>query len=133
MSAGLYTALRKSATLTDPNKMAVPITVRTLESLIRLATSHAKLRLSKTVDNQDVEVAFELLKMTIFQEEEKKPKDDQEMVTEEKDELDNDAVPLSKRAAAKRKRPKNEDDDEDDIDSQPPSSKRMKKDDEEEV
>ena len=132
LSSALYTALRKNATMTDPNKMAVPITVRTLESLIRLATSHAKLRLSKTVDTQDVEVAFQLLKMTIFQEEEKKPQADQEMVTEEKDELDNDAVPLSKRAAAKRRRPRNEEED-DDIDSQPPSSKRMKRDEEEEV
>ena len=44
----------------------MPITIRTLESLIRLATSHAKLRLSKKVTEGDCRVAAELLGKTLF-------------------------------------------------------------------
>ena len=46
----LYSDLRSQTLTTDPSKVSVPVTVRTLESLIRLATAHAKLRLSKTID-----------------------------------------------------------------------------------
>lgn len=44
----------------------VPVTVRTLESLVRLATSHAKLRLSSTVDIEDCDAAVNLVSNTLF-------------------------------------------------------------------
>ena len=44
----------------------MPITVRTLETLIRLSTSHAKLRLSKTVEALDIDASAELLMQCIF-------------------------------------------------------------------
>jgi DNA replication licensing factor MCM3 len=53
----IYSGLRAKALNYDPNKVSCPITVRTLETLIRLATAHAKLRLSKEVENKDIEVA----------------------------------------------------------------------------
>lgn len=46
----------------------IPITVRTLESLIRLSTAHAKLRLSAYVEMQDCDAALYLLHRTLFQE-----------------------------------------------------------------
>lgn len=46
-AAQFYSALRTKALNYDQSKVSVPITVRTLETLIRLATAHAKLRLSK--------------------------------------------------------------------------------------
>lgn len=48
----------------------VPVTVRTLESMIRLATAHAKCRLSDLVTIEDCKVALELLEHTLFKNEE---------------------------------------------------------------
>lgn len=44
----------------------IPVTIRTLESMIRLATSHAKVRMSNTVDLQDCYIATQLLEHTLF-------------------------------------------------------------------
>ena len=48
----------------------MPITVRTLESLIRLATAHAKLRLSKEIEQIDCETAVEMMTYSLFGEDE---------------------------------------------------------------
>lgn len=50
----------------------VPITVRTLETIIRLSTAIAKAHLSSTVKLEHCEEALTLLKFAIFQEEEKR-------------------------------------------------------------
>lgn len=44
----------------------LPITIRSLETLIRVATAHAKLRLSKTVDYKDAIFAEKMLKYCLF-------------------------------------------------------------------
>ena len=43
-----------------------PVTVRTLETLIRISTAHAKARLSKKVDLQDANFAIELVQYAYF-------------------------------------------------------------------
>lgn len=43
-----------------------PVTARTLETLIRLSTAHAKARISKTVELEDSEVAVELVQYAYF-------------------------------------------------------------------
>ena len=43
-----------------------PVTPRSLETLIRLSTAHAKCRMSKTVDLEDAEAAIELIQFAIF-------------------------------------------------------------------
>jgi DNA replication licensing factor MCM3 len=44
----------------------MPITIRTLETIIRLSTAVAKLRLSNNVTEKDVEVASSLLHRSLF-------------------------------------------------------------------
>lgn len=45
-----------------------PLTARTLETLIRLATAHAKARLSAHVEEKDAEMAEEILRFALFKE-----------------------------------------------------------------
>ncbi|CCF58209.1 hypothetical protein KAFR_0E00550 [Kazachstania africana CBS 2517] len=56
-----YAALRN-----DENTKKSPITARTLETLIRLSTAHAKVRLSKTVNQHDALVAAHLLRFALL-------------------------------------------------------------------
>lgn len=85
MASFFYADLRTQALQFDPNRVSVPITVRTLESIIRLATAHAKLRLAKSVEMVDIEMAGSLVRESIFQDtdESRKKKKKKEDVKEE--------------------------------------------------
>jgi len=65
-AAQLYSVIRQKAAYSDQNKIACPVTVRTLETMIRLATAHSKLRLSKAVTTSDIDVAVNLIHLSIF-------------------------------------------------------------------
>ncbi|PNS15659.1 hypothetical protein CAC42_4111 [Sphaceloma murrayae] len=62
-----YSALRNDE-LEGNQRRTSPMTARTLETLIRLATAHAKSRLSNRVDEKDAEVAEEILRFALFKE-----------------------------------------------------------------
>ncbi|KAJ1766557.1 MCM DNA helicase complex subunit [Coemansia sp. RSA 1813] len=79
--ANAYAELRAQASgqslegrgATGAVQTTTPITARTLETLIRLSTAHAKMRLSPIVDAQDAEVAKSLLRFALFKEQATKP------------------------------------------------------------
>lgn len=62
-----YSALRNDE-LTGNKRRTSPITPRTLETLIRLSTAHAKARLSNRVDQSDAKHAEAILRFAMFKE-----------------------------------------------------------------
>ncbi|KAF1745485.1 hypothetical protein MXB_3844 [Myxobolus squamalis] len=69
-----YTDLRDTSQETNNLARTLPVTARTLETMIRLSTAHAKIRLSKTVDKKDAKAAVDLLHFAYFQKVEKRVK-----------------------------------------------------------
>lgn len=65
--ANVYANLRNDEQSSNVRRTA-PLTARTLETLIRLATAYAKARLSPTVDEQDAEAAEAILRYALFKE-----------------------------------------------------------------
>ncbi|KZT06300.1 ATP dependent DNA helicase [Laetiporus sulphureus 93-53] len=63
----VYSQLRNES-LDDNRKRTSPLTARTLETLIRLSTAHAKARLSPKVQEQDAMAAEELLRFALYRE-----------------------------------------------------------------
>ncbi|TBU34924.1 ATP dependent DNA helicase [Dichomitus squalens] len=64
----VYATLRNEDLDGTRKKRTSPLTARTLETLIRLATAHAKARLSTEVRTQDAKVAEEILRYALFKE-----------------------------------------------------------------
>jgi replicative DNA helicase Mcm len=63
-----YVSLRNQSTqASDSEIKPIPITARQLEGIVRLAESHAKLRLAKEVTSDDARKAIELLKVSLTQ------------------------------------------------------------------
>lgn len=62
-----YSALRNNE-LSGNQRRTAPITARTLETLIRLSTAHAKARLSSRVDEKDAKSAESILRFAMFKE-----------------------------------------------------------------
>ncbi|XP_059793409.1 DNA replication licensing factor MCM3 [Balaenoptera ricei] len=86
-----YSCLRSQDSVGSDTARTSPVTARTLETLIRLATAHAKARMSKTVDLQDAEEAVELVQYAYFKkvlEKEKKRKKQSEDESETEDEAE---------------------------------------------
>ncbi|KAK0636883.1 MCM2/3/5 family-domain-containing protein [Bombardia bombarda] len=65
--ADIYVGLRNDDMESNQRKTS-PMTVRTLETLIRLATAHAKARLSSRVEERDAEAAEGILRFALFKE-----------------------------------------------------------------
>ena len=92
-----YSALRNDEMEGNQRKTS-PMTARTLETLIRLATAHAKSRLSQRVEEKDAEAASAILKFALFkevQEDERRKRrrvQTDAMLTDEEDSDDDDGT-----------------------------------------
>ncbi|GAB2279885.1 DNA replication licensing factor MCM3 2 [Dionaea muscipula] len=67
--ATAYAELRNASSNAKGGGGTLPITARTLETIIRLSTAHAKLKLHKTVSKSDVEAALKVLNFAIYHKE----------------------------------------------------------------
>ncbi|KAL9232259.1 hypothetical protein vseg_007387 [Gypsophila vaccaria] len=68
--ANAYAELRNSnSSAKGGGGGTLPITARTLETIIRLSTAHAKLKLSRTVSKSDVDAALTVLNFAIYHKE----------------------------------------------------------------
>ncbi|KAJ1972016.1 MCM DNA helicase complex subunit [Dimargaris xerosporica] len=65
--AEAYAELRNEKQ-TEARKKTLPVTARTLETLIRLATANAKARLSHHVEEEDAQAAKDLLRFALYKE-----------------------------------------------------------------
>uniref|UniRef100_A0A8C9K2Q1 DNA replication licensing factor MCM3 n=1 Tax=Panthera tigris altaica TaxID=74533 RepID=A0A8C9K2Q1_PANTA len=96
-----YSRLRSQDSMSSDTARTSPVTARTLETLIRLATAHAKARMSKTVDLQDAEEAVELVQYAYFKKVRKRKKRN-----EDESETDDEEEKSQEDQEQKRKRRK---------------------------
>ncbi|XP_043306112.1 DNA replication licensing factor MCM3 isoform X2 [Cervus elaphus] len=103
-----YSRLRSQDSMSSDTARTSPVTARTLETLIRLATAHAKARMSKTVDLQDAEEAVELVQYAYFKkvlEKEKKRKKRSEDESETEDEVEKSQEDQEQKTKRRRTHP----------------------------
>lgn len=98
--ANEYSRLRTQEIMESNVMRTQPVTVRTLETLIRLATAHAKARLSNIVTSQDAKIAIELVQYAYFKkvlekEKRKRNRDDEDDSSKADDNETTDSEPAS--------------------------------------
>ncbi|KAG5849873.1 hypothetical protein ANANG_G00076310 [Anguilla anguilla] len=88
-----YARLRSHDQVNSESARTMPVTARALETMIRLATAHAKARMSKSTDLPDAEAALELMQFAYFKkilekEKKKAPEDSMEVEGSQSQDLD---------------------------------------------
>lgn len=129
--ANEYSRLRSEESLESDVARTQPVTARTLETLIRLATAHARARMAKTITVDDAQAAIELVQFAYFkkvlEKSKKKRRRDDEDSDEEGEEADTtngkEHTP-ERRSKRKRVEPQQSEemDEDDDIVSPPPDA-----------
>lgn len=72
--ANQYAELRDQENISNDKAKTMPVTARTLETMIRLSTAHAKARMNKTVDEVDADAAINMVSFAYFHKVVKKDK-----------------------------------------------------------
>uniref|UniRef100_A0A8C6V2R8 DNA replication licensing factor MCM3 n=1 Tax=Neogobius melanostomus TaxID=47308 RepID=A0A8C6V2R8_9GOBI len=101
-----YSRLRSQDQMGTDIARTSPVTARTLETMIRLSTAHAKARMSKAIELEDSEVAVELVQYAYFkkvlEKEKKRSRKGHDSGSEEED--DEAATQSSQKSQRKRVR-----------------------------
>ena len=107
-----YSALRNDELEGNQRKTA-PMTARTLETLIRLSTAHAKARLSQRVEEKDAEAAEAILRFALFKEvqeverrKRRKTAATEDDSSDEEDSSDDDDDDETRRSTSRRQTPR---------------------------
>ncbi|XP_049287399.1 DNA replication licensing factor Mcm3 [Anopheles funestus] len=115
MISNEYSRLRSQDLMDSDVARTQPVTARTLETLIRLSTAHAKARMSRSVAEQDAQAAIELIQFAYFKkvlEKEKKKRrraeDDESLDEAEEDEEEIQEEPRSQQSTRRSKRTRTE-------------------------
>nr|XP_019534369.2 DNA replication licensing factor Mcm3 [Aedes albopictus] len=118
-----YSRLRSQDMMDSGVARTQPVTARTLETLIRLSTAHAKARMARTVTEKDAQAAIELIQFAYFKkvlekEKKKRKRAEDDSDGEEQEEDDEEEAPSetqqSSRASRRAKRTRIEDHEESD-------------------
>ncbi|XP_008478491.1 DNA replication licensing factor Mcm3 [Diaphorina citri] len=105
MIAEEYSKLRCQDLMESDVARTQPVTVRTLETLIRLSTAHAKARLSRSVEKEDAEAAIELVQFAYFKKVLEKPSKKKRRRNEEGEEVDEATEDEDENEDARSERP----------------------------
>ena len=126
-----WSNLRERSISDDYKGKTIPVTVRTLESLIRLATAFAKARLSQKVEKQDALNAVDLLTNSFFPENEGKlleqEEEENQMDLVEEEEEDEKKKKKNKKKEKEKKEEILEDEEEQEIEEKKSRRKRSKR------
>ncbi|XP_026871776.2 DNA replication licensing factor MCM3 isoform X1 [Electrophorus electricus] len=102
-----YSRLRSQEQLGSDVARTSPVTARTLETLIRLSTAHAKARLSKSVELEDTDVAVALVQFAYFkkvlEKERKRARHGDGDTTSEEEEEEEEAQDASRQPRKRRR------------------------------
>ncbi|XP_053142860.1 DNA replication licensing factor MCM3 [Hemicordylus capensis] len=105
-----YSSLRSQDEISSDVARTSPITARTLETLIRLSTAHAKARMCKTIDKQDAKAALELVQFAYFKKVLEKEKKRKKQAEDDIDlESDGEVVQDSEKRQSKRRKTRSSD------------------------
>lgn len=95
LTAMLWTIFREKDFNHSEGAKVLPTTIRSYETIIRLSTAHAKLRLSSTVDVVDCVEAFKIMCFCLYKDEfalEKELKESINAILEEFPEIEDDKI-----------------------------------------
>lgn len=101
-----YAELRDQECVGSGQAKTMPVTARTLETMIRLSTAHAKARMSKSITEVDAAAAIEMVQFAYFHKVEKKEKNKRKALEEEdesEEEMEDDTMEDSTQETQKSK------------------------------
>lgn len=119
-----YSRLRSQDLMDSDVARTQPVTARTLETLIRLSTAHAKARMARTVTEKDAQAAIELIQFAYFKkvlEKEKKKRkraeDDSDGEEQEEDD-ETEVAPSTQESRSSRRTKRTRINDQDEFDTE---------------